>query len=379
MPAGTSTGARPTRATTDLSERAAWLALAMVPGLGARRLADLIEHFGSARDVFTTSADALRGVTSLGARQLERIRRFDDRQVERLLERAAAAGQSVLVPSDDAFPARLRAIPDPPPVLFARGDPALLQRAAVAIVGSRDHSRYGAEVAERLAEAAAAAGVVVVSGMARGLDAVAQGAAMRAGGTSIGVLGTGVDRVYPLSNRALFERILEDGLLVSEHPPGDRGHAGAFPRRNRLISGLSQALVVVEAAEGSGTLITVNCALEQGREVLAVPGPISSPTSRGTNRLLRDGATPILDPEDLLAALGIRGQAGAPAAAAPPCSLSPDEARVLDALGHEPTQLDELAIGVGLPIGTLLGTLLGLELGGLVEQLPGSIFRRRGR
>ncbi len=379
MATGTSTGERPTRDTIDPEERAAWLALSLVPGLGARSIATLVQHFGSASAVLTVPAHRLAGLPRISRRTLDRIGRIDRRQVAGLLDRARRSGQRVLVPSDPGFPARLRSIPDPPPVLFARGDLAVLGRAAVAIVGSRAHSRYGAEVTGRLAEVAAAAGAVVVSGMARGLDAVAQGAALRAGGTSIGVLGTGVDRIYPMENRSLFERIVGQGLLLSEHPPGDPGHRGAFPRRNRLISGLADALVVVEAAEGSGTLITVNCALEQGRDVFAVPGPITAPSSRGTNRLLRDGATPILEPEDLLAALGLAREQQPAGPPTPPCTLTADEARVFDALGPNPLQLDDLAMQVGLPIGPLLGTLLGLELGGLVEQLPGSQFRLRTR
>ncbi len=377
MTNGTSIGERPTRASIDPDERAAWLALALVPGLGARRIATLIQHFGSAAAVLAVPPAALGEVLQVGAPLVRRIQAVRADAIASLVGRAEALDQRVLVPSDADFPARLRSIPDPPPVLFARGSLDVFSVRAVAIVGSRDHTRYGAETASRLAEVAAAAGIVVVSGMARGLDAVAQGAAVRAGGRSVGVLGTGVDQVYPVQNRELFAQVVEHGALLSEHPPGDRGHRGAFPRRNRLISGLADALLVVEAAEGSGTLITVNCALEQGRDVLAVPGPITSPTSRGTNRLLRDGATPILDPDDLLVALGLDGRALTTTPVTPPCSLSPEEARVFDVLSAEPMQLDDLALALGLPIGTLLGTLLGLELGGLVEQLSGSVFRRR--
>ena len=183
--------------------------------------------------------------------------------------------------------------------------------------------------------------------------------------------------VYPASNAALFDRMVVDGALLTEHPPGDRAGRWAFPRRNRLISGLARALVVVEAAEGSGTLVTVSCALEQGREVLVVPGPIDSPTSRGTNRLLRDGATPLLDPDDLLAAFDIVSGA-APARPTPPRGdLSPHEARVLGGLSEAPRAIDDVALAVGLPMGLLLGTLLGLELGGLVEQLADGSYRRR--
>lgn len=302
--------------------------------------------------------------------------------LERAREVVAGAtrqGQVLLVPSDAAFPAMLRTIPDPPPVLFARGDLAWLERPAVAIIGSRAHSRYGADVATALATVAARAGAVVVSGMARGLDAIAQRAALEAGGGTIGVLGTGADVAYPAANRELHRQVLGRGLLLTESPPGTSPQPGAFPRRNRIISGLARWLVVVEAADGSGTMITVTTALEQGREVLAVPGPITSPTSRGTNRLLRDGATPLLAPEDLAAVLGaaVPPARGVPDALPVPCTLSAEEARVLGAVGREERGVDLVAEGAGLPIGATLGALLGLELAGLVEQLPGGSYRRR--
>ncbi|HRP08643.1 MAG TPA: DNA-processing protein DprA [Gemmatimonadales bacterium] len=377
MAIGISTGGRHTLESIDFVERAAWLALSLIPGLGARRLAQLISRFGTARGAILAPSEAITEIEGFTARAAQAIRSVDLRLADQLVADALAAGQELLVPPDEGDPARLRAIPDPPAVLFCRGDRSLFARPAVAIVGSRQHTRYGAEVAARLGEEAARAGVLVVSGMARGLDAVAQAAALDAGGTTIGVLGTAVDVVYPASNRELFQRVTAHGLLVSEYPPGQRPHQGSFPRRNRLISGLADALVVVEAAEASGTLITVNCALEQGRDVLAVPGPINSPTSRGTNRLLRDGATPILEPADLLAALGIAGDDKPSTPVEAPCSLTPEEARVFDALSSDPRHIDELALHTGLPIGLLLGTLLGLELGGLIEQLPGSMFRRR--
>lgn len=376
MTTGTSTGGRQTRESTDLDSRAAWLALSALPGIGSRRLATLISRFGSAEAVLSASAAEIRELEGFSERAARVITRLDLREAQSMIVAAQAAEQRLLIPTDAAYPARLRSIPDPPPVLFARGDVSLFERPAVAIVGSRNHTRYGAEVAADLAHIAVRAGAVVVSGMALGLDAVAHLAALDGGGTTIGVLGSAVDVVYPAANRKLFERVGETGVLLSELPPGSRPHQGSFPRRNRLISGLAQALVVVEAREGSGTLITVNCALEQGRDVLAVPGPITSPTSRGTNRLLRDGAIPILDPEDLLRALGM-GEPGSPEATELPCNLSPEEAQVLAALDVESRHIDDIALATGIPIGTLLGVLLGLELGGQAEQLPGSQFRRR--
>lgn len=264
-------------------------------------------------------------------------------------------------------------------MLFLRGKTELLRAPSVAIVGSRDHTNYGREVAHQLSVAAAGAGVCVVSGMARGLDAVAHEGALTAGGGTIGVLGNGIGVVYPAANRALYSQVEAQGLLLTEHPPGERPTLGAFPRRNRLISGLSDVLVVVEAAKGSGTMLTVAAALEQGREVMAVPGPITSRTSEGTNQLLRDGADPLLHPADLLAKFSLADAKVADSAGAidpPPCSLSPTEARVFGALTVDPRHIDDLTLAVGLPVGEVLGVLCGLELAGLAEQQAGSCFRR---
>jgi DNA processing protein len=328
--------------------------------------------------VIAASLDDLQAIDRITPAAATAIRHPPVAQARQLAARALGKGHATLVPADADYPATLRSIPDPPVVLFTVGQRAVLQPPAVAIVGSRQHSRYGAEIARQLGRAAAEAGIPVVSGMAKGLDAIAQTAALDAGGTSIGVLGTGADIVYPPENAPLFQRVEESGLLLTEHPPGDHGFRGAFPRRNRLISGLARALVVVEAAEASGTLLTVTSALEQGREVLVVPGPINSVTSKGTNRLLRDGATPLLVMDDMLAAFGAVSQPGTASPRMPPrCDLSPEEARTLAVLSADGRDLDDVALAAGLPIGLVLGTLLGLELGGLVEQLPGNVYRRR--
>lgn len=376
MMPGNSIGEKPTPESTD-PERLAWLALASIPGIGARRIATLVGQFGSARAVLDASEEAITDIDGFSHRAARTIRAANINRIVALAQSAEHLDQRLLVPPDPGYPTTLRTIPDPPPLLFARGDLTLTDVRCIAIVGSRMHTRYGADVAAELGAEVARAGMVVVSGMALGLDAVAQAAALDAGGDTIGVLGTGLDVIYPRENSRLFERVYAKGLLLSEAPPGERGHPGAFPRRNRLISGLASALVVVEAAEDSGTLITVNCALEQGREVFAVPGPINSPTSRGTNRLIRDGAIPILEPADLMRALGFPSGAAAKSEVPFPVHLSADEARALSALHPEPMHVDEIALSSGMPIGALLGTLLGLELGGLAEQLPGAMFRRR--
>ena len=370
----------PTASSTE--ERDAYLALALVPRLGARRLAELLSAFGSASDVIGAPRESYKSKAYSQALLL--AKHADPVQAVLTEKRLAEQGITIVVPPDPLFPARLRSIPDPPVLLYLKGRLDVLSLPSVAIVGSREHSAYGGEMARMLAGSIAEAGVVVVSGMARGLDAVAHEAALDAGGTTIGVLGSGIDVQYPKSNEGLYPRVERDGLLLTENPPGEYPQRGAFPKRNRLISGLADVLVVIEGAKGSGTMITVASALEQGREVMAVPGPITSHTSAGTNQLLKDGAEPILCVEDLLAKFGVKGKAAERSAEVGPldpvpCNLSASEAQVLGVLSAEGRHLDDVAMATGLPIGVLLGVLCGLELGGLVEQLAGSHFRRVAR
>jgi DNA processing protein len=297
-----------------------------------------------------------------------------------VLEEVERLGARTLISDDADYPALLREIPEPPPVLFALGDLGLLERPAVAIVGSRDHSDYGGEVARALAWGAASAGLVVVSGMARGLDAVAHNAALEAGGATIGVLGNGLGVIYPAANRALYQRVAERGLLLTEFPPGEKPSAGSFPRRNRLISGLARVTVVVEAAEGSGALITAGTALDQGRDVMVVPGNITSPSSVGANRLIRDGAEPLLSSDDLLAHYpeAVRPPEGFAATPTRPLpeALSAADRAVAELLGTEPVVLDDLVGRSGRPPQELLAVLCALEIAGVVEQSPGRMFRR---
>ena len=304
---------------------------------------------------------------------------------ERILVEAARLGAIALLPDDALFPASLREIPDAPVVLFALGRLELLERPVVAIVGSRDHSAYGAEVCRLVAGSAARAGVTVASGMARGLDAVAHQAALDAGGTTIGVLGNGLGVIYPSANRALYQRVGTGGLLLTEFPPGERPNAGSFPRRNRLISGLARVTVVVEAAHGSGALITAGTALEQGRDVMAVPGPITSATSAGANALIRDGAEPLLEAGDLLAHYPecvppVVRAAPPPAMTRPPAprpriEIPPELAPVAGCLGTELVHIDAIALVSGVPPGDCLAALAQLEILGVVEQRPGGRFR----
>jgi len=372
-------------------ELAARLALAQLPGIGAARMRSLLAAFGTARSVFATPAGALAAVPGIGRAAAAAIRAADAARGMAVLAALDRLGARALLPEDVEFPPLLRHIPEPPTALFAWGDAGPWTRPAVAIVGSRDHSAYGAAAARLLAAGAAAAGVAVVSGMARGIDAVAQQAALDAGGLSIGVLGNGFGVVYPAANRALYDRMVRAGCLVSELPPGERPRVHTFPRRNRLISGLALATVVVEARPGSGALITADTALEQGRSVLAVPGPITSPTSLGCNRLIQQGARPCLDVGDILEEIGIPLPGGSrepgagsrsiveqPAPGSPlpaPADLTALQRSLWDTLGAAPAHVDALGVAARASTAEVLGALTELELRGLVGQGPGMVFR----
>ncbi|HEU5218736.1 MAG TPA: DNA-processing protein DprA [Gemmatimonadales bacterium] len=360
---------------TNDAEREAYVTLALVPGIGAARLRALLARFGTAHGALaapSASLCAVSGISGAAATAITMAKRASGRRALAALEEI---GGHMLLPSDPGFPPLLREIPDPPTYLFALGNLHALERPAVAIVGSRDHSAYGAEVCRGVARAAAQAGLAVISGMARGLDAVAHAGALEAPGLTIGVLGNGFGVIYPAANRDLYERVARTGLLLTEFPPGERPTAGSFPRRNRLISGLARVTVVVEAAVRSGALQTSTCALEQGRDVMAVPGPITSPVSGGTNRLIRDGATPLLELDDLLVHFPEALRAASPNAAAEPGALAPVEGRIVNALWAGPRPVEDLVEATGAPVWAALDALSVLELGGRVRQEAGGLYR----
>jgi len=275
---------------------------------------------------------------------------------------------------------QLEEIRDPPAVLYVWGDASLLTRPGVAFVGSRNHTTYGAEAARILAGAVAQR-AVVISGMARGIDALVHTAALDAGGGTIGVLGNGFGIIYPAANRALYDRMLAQGCLVTEHPPGERPHAGSFPRRNRLISGLARAVVVIEAAAQSGALVTADAGLEQSRAILAVPGPITSPTSFGCNKLIQQGAKPALCAADIFEDIGLPtglrelGVAlSTPAPRVPPIDLTGLQLTLWHRMTTEPQHVDALVAATDSGAANVLGALTELELRGLVRQGPGMVF-----
>ncbi|MBI3028944.1 MAG: DNA-protecting protein DprA [Candidatus Rokubacteria bacterium] len=292
---------------------------------------------------------------------------------------AGRAGARLLLSEDDEYPASLNAVPAPPPFLLARGELRKEDALALAIVGSRRATAYGLGVAARLAADLAARGVAIVSGLARGIDTAAHRGALAAGGRTIAVLGCGVDVTYPPEHRKLVAQVLEHGALISQFPMGTPALPRHFPLRNRTIAGLALGTIVVEAAERSGALITAGRAGELGREVFAVPGPVTSETSRGANRLIQDGAKLVQGWEDVLAELPPVWQAcltECVGAEAPGPAPEGDETRVLPLLGEEPIHIDRVSERSGIPSGRTAAALLSLELKGWVHQLPGQRYIR---
>jgi DNA processing protein len=359
-------------------ERAdAWLALALVDGLSARRAFELATKLGGPDAVLDAGAAALRAA-GLADDAVASIRSARSRAA---VERDAATRDAVDVVTwaDDRYPARLRPIADPPLALFVRGTLDADDTLAVAIVGSRRAGEYGRGVAAELARGLAQAGVTVVSGLAAGVDGSAHRGALEAGGRTIAVMATGSDRVYPSWHASLARDIAARGALLTEFRRGTPPLQFHFPQRNRIISGLAVGTVVVEAAERSGSLITAEYAVEQGREVLAVPGPIGMPHHRGCHRLIQQGATLVTSVEDVVETLAptLRARIVGARAAAEEATLSAIERAVLDATGQGGAHVDAIVASAGRPTGEVLETLLALELRGLVTQRPGMRFARR--
>lgn len=344
-----------------------WMALYMVRGIGPVQFRTLCDEYGSPREVF-------KNAKHLKNRDLgEAIAGFDLRKAERQLGIARERGAAVVTYLHDAYPVNLRQFEYSPPLLFVVGDLGS-EGKSVAIVGTRKPTSYGLKQADRFAEAIARSGCPVISGGARGIDTQAHVAAIRAGGRTIAVLGSGLDRPYPPENRRLFEDIVHSGgALLTEFPFGTRPYPYNFLRRNRIISGMADLLVVIEAGRRSGALNTASWAQTQGREVFALPGPVDSRASFGTNSLIRKGAMLAQSPDDILLSLGI---------SRPQEKLEPDlkgtEKRIYECLSEEPLHVDQIARKMGIEVVELLVHLLSLELKGHVIQLPGKYFRRSG-
>lgn len=347
-----------------------WVGFNLVKGIGAVRLRALREHFGDLSLAWQAPLDALQaaGLSQKIAERVIQARASVD--LDGFMEQIAAQGIQVLTWEDEAYPACLKEIDQPPPILYLRGELTIEDSWAVAVVGTRRVTAYGRQVTEELASYLAQNGVTVVSGLARGVDAIAHQAALKAGGRTLAVMGNGVDRIYPPEHRALAEQILASGALLSDYAPGTPPEGANFPPRNRLISGLSLAVVVVEAGETSGALITAQFAVDQGREVFAVPGNILAPQSKGTNRLIQQGAHPLLSARDVLEALNLTrvSEQRLVRRALPADEV---ETQVLNVLAHEPLHVDEIRNQTGLPIERVSATLVMMELKGMVRQVGG--------
>jgi DNA processing protein len=358
---------------STIDEQLAWIALART-SLAAAWWRDAVAAVGSARALFECDDTKLRelGLTAAGTAALRTHANWDVH--ERGRARCVHFGIQIAEFSSDAYPLLLRQIADPPPVLYFCGRPPAAADPAVAIVGSRGATRYGRRTAERIAAELAAAGATVVSGLAYGIDKCAHEGALKTG-RSAAVLACGLDKPYPRAHLRLFEALRSSAGVLSEHPPQTSPRKFLFPARNRIVTGMARAVIIVEAAERSGSLISARLAGEQGREVFAVPGNIDSPVSQGTNRLLRDGATPFVETADVLQALELRASVAAPRA--PSVRLDdPDAQRVFDALDQEPMHLDHLADACGLDGTRILELLTTLELAGLAERSAGGLFAR---
>jgi len=351
-----------------------WLRLASVPGIGPKRFGGLISKFGTPQKVFSASSDELSSVPGMDKRVVSSILQGGDRGwVREEISRMEAKGIDLLTISDTLYPNRLRQIYDPPPLLYLRGELTKGDNLALAIVGSRLATIYGRLVTERLALQLAKRGITIVSGLARGIDSSAHRGALKAGGRTIAVLGCGVDVIYPPENEGLMNQITTSGAVISEFPLGSPPEAGNFPQRNRLISGLSLGVIVVEAGQRSGALITAQCALDQGREVFAIPGNINARTSKGTNQLIKEGAKLVDGVDDILEELGM---ASSPSDDSPPPKLEGDEATLFELLSSEPIHVDRIIRQTGYSSPQVLSLLLSLELKGLVRQLSGKLFVR---
>jgi len=353
-----------------------YLGFNLVPGVGPARLARLISHCGSVDAAWHADALdlAMAGLDSRSSTALLSARPQINLDAE--LERVEQAGVTLCTLEDATYPALLKASPGAPPLIYIRGDLTPADDWAVAVVGTRSPTSYGREAAHRLSYDLASSGVTVVSGMALGIDSVAHTAALEAGGRTIAVLGSGVDLPYPERNRGLAERIIAQGALISDYPLGTRPVAANFPPRNRLISGLSLGTLVVEAGEKSGALITVDFALEQGRDIFAVPGHIFSRQSVGTHRLLRDGAGLATSANDILEGLNLTA-AGVQREARAELPTDQIEATLLDLLSYEPQHADAIGRAAGMSSAQVSATLAVLELKGLVRQAGPMEYVRR--
>jgi DNA processing protein len=365
------------------------LLLARVPGIGSARLRALVTHFGDPRAALGATARSLtrvRGIDRTTAQSVVSTVRSaafssHEREVAAQLSRLNKAGGRIVTFWDPEYPANLKRIYDPPPYLWVLGTLEQLDASSIAVVGTRSPSPYGVQVADSMSAGLASLGLPVISGLARGIDTAAHRGAVRVGGRTVAVIGSGIDVIYPPENRGLAQSILREGAIVSEFEMGARPDAGNFPRRNRLVSGIALGLLVVETRPEGGAMITAHLALDQGREVFAIPSPVREGVRSGTNALIREGKALLVESvDDIVAELAPRlggiVAVGKPRATAGPPELTLFERRVLDTLGETPTHVDEISHRSGLAPSDTLVHLLTLEFKGAVRQMAGKLFSR---
>jgi len=357
-----------------LSEIENWIRLAKLE-LPKRAVA-LVDHFGSPDEVFRASVQELAGVEGMSIKAAERFRAMASEPVDQELEAVEKLNAKVVTYRDPDYPANLRQIYDPPAVLFVRGEIREEDRFALAIVGTRTPSEYGRSMAMKIGRDLAKRGLCIVSGAARGIDTCAHNAALEGGGRTIAVLGCGLDVPYPYENRGLLNKIAENGAAISEFVPGTKPDAWRFPVRNRLVSGLSLGVLVVESRVDGGAMITATLAAEQGRDVWAVPGPTDHSTSEGPHNLIKDGAKLVERAEDILADLGIEVESARPERPSIPSNLTPEQMTVIQALNLHPKHVDEIIAECKLTPAVANSTLTLLEMLGLIRRVPGNAYVR---
>ena len=354
---------------SDAGELAAWIELSLVPGLGGQGFRSLLSNFGLPTQILSATRSQLSRVVpeALASRILERC---SSPEIEAALQWAARPGHAVLTLADIEYPKSLLEIADPPVLLYVAGNAKLLHSLALAVVGSRNATPQGLKNAQSFARAFSEAGFTIVSGLALGVDSAAHAGGLEGRGSTVAVLGTGIDIIYPRRNESLAQQISLRGALVSEFALGTPPTAGNFPRRNRLISGLARGCLVVEAALDSGSLITARLAAEQGREVFAIPGSIHSPLTKGCHALIKQGAKLVETAQDVLEELGSVGTL-------PSRSAEPGASRdFLDKMGFDPCDIDSLIARTGLATEVISAMLLELELEGRIAGLPGGLYQR---
>ena len=358
-----------------------WVALSLIPGVGSVLFKRLVDSMGKPEAVFRAPLRELLKVEGVGETVAREIQKGpSEKRVEKELMRVEQTGSQVLTFEDPGYPRRLREIYDPPPLLYVKGELKVEDDLALSIVGSRKTTPYGRWITERISQEIASHGVTIISGMARGIDSVAHGGAIAAGGRTLAILGCGVDVIYPRENHSLYRQIIDRGAVLSEFPMGSSPEAIHFPRRNRIISGLSIGVVVIQAGPKSGSLITADYALEQGRDVFAIPGNVGADGSRGCNRLIKQGAKLVESSEDILEEIFPQWEKEKQSLSKPPSpekDLAKEERNIYDLLGDSPIHIDALIRESRLDPGRVSSLLMSLELKGLVLQWPGKCFTKK--